>query len=84
NVAPVSWLVQRDVQEGRSALNVSTGNRVDTNEMVEKIRGGDMPPLQYTIIHRNASLSGSQKDALIAGLQATFGNTGPGTTGVAP
>jgi hypothetical protein len=34
NVAPVSWLVQHDVDEGRNELNLSTGE-VDLDEMIE-------------------------------------------------
>lgn len=53
NIAPVSWLVQRDADEGRSRLNFSdirTGNRV-WRETAEILREGEMPPLQYTILH---------------------------------
>jgi hypothetical protein len=31
-----------------------------------------MPPLQYTIKHRDAKLSDADKAALIAGMRATF------------
>jgi hypothetical protein len=47
NVAPVSWLVQRDVDEGRSELNFSEWDMpqdVDAEDLVEKIRDGSMPP----------------------------------------
>ena len=40
-VAPFSWLVARDVNRGREALNFSTWNRLplrEQEEMMEKIR----------------------------------------------
>jgi mono/diheme cytochrome c family protein len=79
NVAPVSWLVQSDVNGGRGALNFSEwgGNR-EVADVVDAVRSGDMPPLQYTLIHGNARLSGSEKAALADGLQKTLAR--PGTT----
>jgi hypothetical protein len=51
-VAPVSWLVARDVHEGREHLNFSTWNRLSTRDQVEAMREsweeveeGEMPPL---------------------------------------
>ena len=75
NVAPMSWLVQRDVDGGRSAFNFSEWNRpqdVGTNDLAEAIRGGSMPPWFYVVLHSNAKLSQSEKDALIRGLNATL------------
>jgi hypothetical protein len=72
NVAPFSWLIQRDVDEGRQHLNFSewkglTARRL--SEIPEVIQEGSMPPLQYTIIHPDAVLSSTQKQQLIQGLQ---------------
>ena len=50
NVAPVSWLVQNDVDEGRRRLNLSTGG-ADFDEMIETIEEGSMPPWQYKPAH---------------------------------
>ena len=78
NVAPVSWLVQRDVDEGRRALNLSTGE-VEVEEMIESIREGSMPPWQYKPTHPSARLSEQEKRELIRGLEATFGAGGAGS-----
>ena len=78
NVAPVSWLVQWDVDEGRDALNLSTGE-ADVEEMIETIREGSMPPWQYKPTHPGARLSDQEKQDLIGGLQATFGAGGAGS-----
>ena len=75
NVAPISWLVQHDVDEGRSALNLSTGEG-EIDEMIETIREGSMPPLQYKPTHSGARLSDQEEQDLIRGLEATFGGAG--------
>jgi hypothetical protein len=43
NVAPASWLVQNDVDGGRGASNLSTGE-IELQEMIETIQEGSMPP----------------------------------------
>jgi mono/diheme cytochrome c family protein len=75
SVAPVSWLVQRDVDEGRRELNLSSGE-VEVEEMIESIREGSMPPWQYKPTHPGAWLSEQEKRDLIRGLAATFGAGG--------
>ena len=75
NVAPISWLVQRDVNEGRSVLNFSEWQRgqSELDEIAEVILEGEMPPLQYKVLHASGRLSADQKDALASGLVATMG-----------
>jgi len=80
NVAPVSWLVQRDVDGGRAAFNFSEWNRpqdVGAGDLAEAIRGGSMPPWFYAIVHSNAKLNAAEKDALIRGLDATLAASPP-------
>jgi hypothetical protein len=76
NIAPASWLVYSDVQEGRGVFNFNELQPGEgaalVGDMVEKIQSGKMPPIQFTIIHRNAVYSAEQKQQLIDGLQATF------------
>ncbi len=72
-VAPVSWLVTLDVVQGRQALNLSnwgtgTHSAETASEAVEAIQSGNMPPSQYTFIHRDAALSAQEKQQLIDGL----------------
>jgi mono/diheme cytochrome c family protein len=75
HVAPVSWLVQHDVDEGRGKLNASEMDRPqkDAGEAAEAVRSGDMPPWQYRIMHPEARLSPDARRRLEAGLVATFG-----------
>ncbi len=85
NVAPVSWLVQRDVDEGRAKFNISEwgvptrrGGDDDKDggegdEAAETVQEGSMPLKPYLLTHPSARLSASERDELIAGLLATFG-----------
>ena len=74
SVAPASWLVQHDVEEGRSRLNFSEWNEGgkprEIDEMGEVLANGSMPPGQYLILHPEAKLTPQQIDTLMAGLRA--------------
>ena len=71
-VAPVSWLVQSDVDEGRTMLNFSEGKLKELEEVANVVSEGEMPPWFYRPAHRAARLSADQKQALIRGIHATF------------
>ena len=76
HVAPVSWLVQSDVDEGRSTFNVSEWGRPgknEGNEAAKELLKGEMPLTSYVLVHPSARLSESERAALVAGLRATFG-----------
>lgn len=75
NVAPISWLVQNDVNEGRSKINFSEWDRPqkDADEAAEQVSKGEMPPWFYLPLHSEARLSSAEKQILIRGLQATLG-----------
>lgn len=76
-VAPVSWLVQRDVDEGRDELNYSEWNRAqEGEESAEKVREGSMPPRTYLLTHPDARLTDAEFAMLAEGLTATFGDEG--------
>ena len=82
NIAPFSWLVQRDVDEGRDTMNFSEfDGGPSVEEFAEVVNGGEMPPFQYTIIHPDAKLSDAEKQMLIAGY--TAGLTASGASGEA-
>lgn len=80
NVAPVSWLIQRDVNGGRSQFNFSEWGKpqdINIGDLTDSIRGGSMPPWFYVVAHPSASLSTAEKDALIRGLAATLTTSPP-------
>jgi mono/diheme cytochrome c family protein len=76
NVAPVSWLVQHDTEEGREHLNFSTWNNGgqgrEPEEAIEAIAEGEMPMPVYLITHSDARLTPTEKQALMEGLRATI------------
>lgn len=82
-VAPVSWLVANDVQEGRGKLNVSEWNRPqkDAHEAAEELQKGEMPLPIYLPLHPRARLSAAEKAELVAGLTATLGSESAGARG---
>lgn len=72
NIAPVSWLVYRDVVEGRRRLNFSDwqNSRLrEPGELAHAVIEGEMPPLQNLPMHPSAWLSSVQKTQLADGLQ---------------
>jgi hypothetical protein len=84
NIAPISWLVQRDVDEGRQKLNFSDWGMArsdqgregrELDEISEVILEGEMPPGTYLITHPEARLSQTEKQALADGLGATIRQT---------
>lgn len=81
NVAPASWLVMNDVEEGRSTMNLSTWDepQPELDEVVEAVESGEMPPLKYKVApnHANARLSDEEKAALIAGFRQVYADQPP-------
>lgn len=76
NVAPVSWLVQHDTEEGRQYLNFSTWNEGgkgrEPDEAIEAVGEGWMPPPMYLTMHPEARLTPAEKQALMNGLRSTI------------
>jgi hypothetical protein len=76
SIAPTSWLIQHDINEGRGDFNVSMWGVQKKNEgtkAAEEVKKGDMPLWFYLIPHPEARLSDNEKNELIHGLVATFG-----------
>jgi hypothetical protein len=62
-IAPASWLVARDVSEGRAAMNLSEWDLYEEDEQVDFVdligelaRDGEMPPWFYLPLHPEARL----------------------------
>jgi hypothetical protein len=78
NVAPVSWLVQHDVDEGRSHFDASDW-KPDTDRSRYAwgmLKSGKMPPSYYLPLHPEARLSEQEKTELVGGLKSTFAQAG--------
>jgi hypothetical protein len=74
-VAPVSWLIQHDVSEGRAALNFSEWQRPqeEATEAAKEVLEGEMPPRIYRLMHAHARRSAADRDRLARGLERTLG-----------
>jgi mono/diheme cytochrome c family protein len=77
-IAPISWLVAKDVNEGRWVFNVSEWDRPqeEVDEAAEIYAEGEMPPAIFLIMHPEARLSTSERQELYDGLLRTFGGEG--------
>ncbi|HEX2908762.1 MAG TPA: heme-binding domain-containing protein [Phototrophicaceae bacterium] len=76
-LAPTSWLLTRDVNKGRAAMNFSEDAAPDIDvDDIEWHLFNDMPPWFYLPLHPAANLNPDQKNQLLAGLSATFGSDG--------
>ena len=71
-VAPVSWLVRRDVEAGRDELNRSRWDRDDgeADDAARAVADGSMPPARYTLLHPGARLSHEEREHLVAAFGA--------------
>lgn len=94
-IAPVSWLVAKDLQDGRKELNFSTWNTLSAEEQAEgvgesweKVQSGEMPLWFYLPLHPEAKLSPADRAVLqawasSAGTTGGAGSKGAGSTGSA-
>jgi hypothetical protein len=88
HIAPVSWLVVSDVNDGREHLNLSDWPVDDParaakklENMSEKIGYGEMPLKKYTMIHADARLTDGQRKELTDWLDAEAARLKSPTTG---
>jgi hypothetical protein len=82
-VAPVSWLIWNDVQEGRAALNLSDWAQYDSQRASRKlaniarmVSAGKMPLWQYQRMHPMARLSPSDVKLLVEWTKAERARNG--------
>ncbi len=76
-VAPISWLVTDDVDEGRRHLNFSDWTQYSVEQQQRKlssicneVKDGGMPLRQYTWMHHGTALHQPQRDAVCAWVKA--------------
>jgi len=73
-VAPVSWIIAGDVNDGREHLNFSTGNLKDAKDAAHEVMQENMPLKSYLVLHPESKLTMEEKQIFIKGLKNTFGN----------
>ena len=71
-IAPVSWFVARDVNAGRASLNFSDWPHDDAararkrwRRIAGQVQDGEMPPSNYTWMHRQGRLDERQRAELV-------------------
>ena len=76
NIAPISWLIAHDIDEGREKMNVSMigiQKKNNLKDAADEVKEGEMPIPPYLIAHPEARLSDAEKKELASGLEKTFG-----------
>lgn len=70
-VAPMSWLVEKDVRQGRAHMNFSEWDQYSPKQrekfladIASAVKNHEMPLPQYTLVHRDARLSDADTDVL--------------------
>jgi cytochrome c len=70
-VAPMSWMIEKDVSEARSHMNLSRWNSYDSSQRQDllsrigsMVRNHKMPLSRYLLLHPEARLSDSDVDQL--------------------
>jgi hypothetical protein len=70
-VAPVSWLVESDVADGRDHFNMSHWEKLNSEDrqqvlskVASMVRNRKMPLPKYLLLHRDAKLSDAEVDAI--------------------
>jgi hypothetical protein len=71
-VAPFSWLLTRDVEQGRAELNFSTWDEDDgeADDAAEEVGDATMPPRRFVLAHPDAALSEAERQVLVDALGA--------------
>lgn len=73
NIAPLSWLIVSDVNEGRARLNFSTWSqpgiereKSELGDLCEEVQAGKMPLPAYTLMHPQAKLKSDEISGVCA------------------
>jgi hypothetical protein len=71
-VAPVSWLISRDVNEGKRHMNFSEWESLDKmkkaeilDDLVDEVSDGGMPMLIYPLMHPEAKLTKADRQMIV-------------------
>lgn len=70
-LAPASWLLSSDINEGRQELSFSVFGTYPKakaakklKKMCDEVKGGDMPPWYYTPLHAGSKLSEADRQTV--------------------
>jgi Haem-binding domain len=77
NLAPMSWMLQMDVDNARANMNFSEwdeSNGINADLIARKVANNEMPKARYLMLHPEARLTQAEKDQLIQGIRLTLSN----------
>jgi cytochrome c len=81
HLAPVSWLMERDINRGRQAMNLALWDSYSADQqqtfaakIVQETREHEMPLLQYRMIHWNSGVTGTEIRTLADWAHASSGS----------
>lgn len=70
-IQPVKWFLENHIKEGKDELNFNTWDELTDRRkksklkaMINQVKDDEMPLSSYTLIHRDAILSDSDKNAI--------------------
>jgi|HubBroStandDraft_5_1064220.scaffolds.fasta_scaffold119420_3 cytochrome c len=76
-LAPASWLIERDVRDGRAAMNLSDWEAILPEDkvvlltrMAAVVRSGEMPPSAYLTLHPGNGLTDVERQMISAWARA--------------
>ncbi|WP_345980204.1 heme-binding domain-containing protein [Sulfurimonas sp. HSL3-2] len=71
NVAPVSWMMSSNINDGRKALDFSNWANIDAKVKLERLKRAKqlvnnelMPKSEYLLMHKDADLDKEKKETL--------------------
>ena len=84
HLAPASWLMEKDIVDGRQEFRMDIWESYSADKqqalvanIVQRTRKGEMPPIQYRIIHRNARVTEAEEQVLTDWAQASLTTKAP-------
>ena len=93
-IAPGSWLIERDIVEARKKMDLSRWEEMPAEKqqelsakILQEVKSGDMPPVQYLALHWGARTSPADVQALsmlgksAGGSEAALGGEGDAVRG---
>lgn len=95
-IPPGSWLIERDIVEARKKMDLSRWEEIPPEQqqvlqakIIQEVKSGGMPPLQYLALHWDAKISSADLLAISTlskssgGSEATLGGAGDAVRGKA-
>lgn len=80
-IQPITWFLENHIADGKEELNFNNWDTYSTRRknsklksIINQIKNNEMPLSSYTLIHKNAKLSTSEKTLVIDYIRKLKGN----------